>query len=77
MGNIVWYILGAIYIIGCLVLVVQGLIRCYYNTKCRKISGCVNEGCKYRGYCRRIRFTEGEIAELRALISQLDDKEVI
>jgi len=77
MWNIIWLVLGAIYVIGCLLLIAQNLIKWFYNIKCRKISGCVNEGCKYRGYCRRIRFTEGEIAELRALISQLNDKEVI
>lgn len=77
MWNIIWLVFGAIYVIGSLLLIAQNMIKWFYNIKCRKISGCVNEGCKYRGYCKRIRFTEGEIAELRALISQLDDKEVI
>lgn len=62
-----------IYIASTLACLFFGLIRLFYNIKCRKIHSCVNDECKFREYCKRTIISPKEITELRALISQLDD----
>ncbi len=66
-------IMFVIYIVSTLVCLCFGLIKLFYNIKCRKIHSCVNDECKFRGYCKRTKISPKEIAELRALISQLGD----
>ena len=73
MGEIFWIVVAVIYIIALIVLIIQMMINAFYNIKCRKIYGCTNENCRYRGYCRKTRLTENEIADLKAMIAQLDD----
>lgn len=74
MGWIVFgYIISVIYIFSILSLLVYGLVSLGYNIKCRKVQACKNDECKFRGYCKRTVLSAKEIADIKALISQLDD----
>lgn len=71
--KVILIIFFVIYIVSLLALLVCGLIRLIYNIKCRNIHACMNDECKFRGYCRRTIISPKEMAELKALISQIDD----
>jgi len=39
--------------------------------KCRKISGCKKDDCPFRRGCRRIAFSDKEIAEMKKYIDSM------
>lgn len=45
----------------------------YYRIKCRKITGCENEGCRNRAYCEKATMTEGEKRRILEMIAELGD----
>ncbi len=73
-------VLGAICIVGIFLLYTIGNIcfwgrKLFYCIKCFQIdySSCLNEHCKYRGNCKKAKYTENEIERIQRLIDSLNN----
>lgn len=70
--------LGAFLIYFTVVSILLGWIYIgYYNIKCRKVTGCKNDRCRYRNYCDRKVMSESEADSLRKLLAEFAEKKNI